>query len=70
MNVTEFKAAVVADAIAREAARIAPKASCHIPDKATSEQMVACGCDDCMDRALGREVEEHPIGALRISRGI
>jgi hypothetical protein len=67
MDITEFRAAIAAESEARQNAP--PPQACAIPDTASSDEMIACGCSDCMDRALGRELEMHPIAALRIIRG-
>lgn len=66
MDIDEFRAAVAADKAARDAAP--PPEACPVPDTATSEEMVACGCRDCIDRALGREIELNPIGTRRRRR--
>jgi hypothetical protein len=66
MNITEFLAHVEAG---REARRNAPPPlPCPIPDTASSDEMIACGCGDCMERAMGRELDDHPITALRPTR--
>lgn len=68
MDYQEFLIAVAADEAAREAERTAPKGPCPVPDTASADDMVACGCGECMDRAMGRNLDEHPISVLRISR--
>lgn len=66
MDITTFRAEIAAEREARQNAQ--PPEACAIADSASSDEMIACGCGDCMDRALGRELEMHPIAALRVIR--
>jgi hypothetical protein len=66
MDYETFLAAVTAD---EERARNAPpKEPCPVSETGTADEMIACGCADCMDLALGRHLDEHPIKVLRITR--
>lgn len=66
MDYETFLAAVAAD---EEKQRNAPpKEPCPVSDAGAADEMVACGCGDCMTLAIGRHLDEHPIKALRIIR--
>ncbi len=67
MNYETFLAAVAAD---EERERNAPpKEPCPVSGTGTADEMVACGCGDCMTLAMGRHLDDHPIAAPRIVRG-